>query len=114
MTPEAVGVALGIVSRSFEKQSAREAVGTVGWLLLTVLKGSTEVTQEMAAQEHKRQTSVDSLRKEMALMWEEAAREPQQQGDIGDETAVLPGVLKEEETIKEKDELLREAQAEVA
>ena len=38
VTPEAVGVALGIVSRSFEKQSAHEAVGTVGWLLLTVLK----------------------------------------------------------------------------
>ena len=30
VTPEAVGVALGIVSRSFEKQSACEAVGTVG------------------------------------------------------------------------------------
>ena len=54
--PEAVGVALGIVSRSFERQSALEAVGTVGWLLLTVLKKSTEEkdmllkkTQEMAA-----------------------------------------------------------------
>ena len=49
VTPKLVGVALGIVSRSFEKQSACEAVGTVGWLLLTVLKGSTEETQEMAA-----------------------------------------------------------------
>ena len=49
VTPEAVGVALGIVNRSFEKQSAREAAGTVGWLLLTVLKRSTEETQEMAA-----------------------------------------------------------------
>ena len=57
---------------------------------------------------------MDSLRKEMALMWEEVAREHQQQGAIGDQTAVLPGVLKEEEAIKEKDELLREAQAEVA
>ena len=47
--PEAGGVALDIVSRSFEKQSAREAAGTVGWLLLTVLKRSMEVTQEMAA-----------------------------------------------------------------
>ena len=53
VTPEAVGVALGIVSRSFEKQSARE---------------STEETQEMAAQERKLQISVDSLSKEMALM----------------------------------------------
>ena len=49
VTPEAIGVALGIISRSFEKQSAREAVGTVGWLLLTVLKKSTEETQEMVA-----------------------------------------------------------------
>ena len=56
VTPEAVGVALGIVSRSFEKQSAREAVGTVGWLPLTRLKKSTEEkdmllkkTQEMVA-----------------------------------------------------------------
>ena len=57
---------------------------------------------------------MDSLRKEMALMREEAARECQQQGAIGDETAALPGVLKEEEAIKEKDKLLREAQAEVA
>ena len=40
--------------------------------------------------------------------------ECQQQGAIGDEMAVLPGVLKEEEAIKEKDELLREAQVEVA
>ena len=54
--PEAVGVALGIVSRSFERQSAHEAVGTVGWLLLTVLKKSTDKrntllkkTQEMVA-----------------------------------------------------------------
>ena len=38
VTPEAVGVALDVVSRSFEKRSAREAAGTVGWLLLTVLK----------------------------------------------------------------------------
>ena len=29
VTPEAVGVALGIVSRSFEKHSAQEAAGTV-------------------------------------------------------------------------------------
>ena len=42
VTPEAVGVAHGIISRSFEKQSACEAAGTVGWLLLTVLKRSTE------------------------------------------------------------------------
>ena len=118
VTPEAVGVALGIVSRSFEKQSARE---------------STEETQEMAARKHKLQTSVDSLRREMALMQEEVAREHKlltsvdslkkkmtliqehwQQGAIGDEMAALPGVLKEEEAIKEKDEPLREAQAEVA
>ena len=47
-------------------------------------------------------------------MWEEVAQERQQQGAIGDEMAVLPGVLKEEEAIREKDEeLLREAQAEV-
>ena len=38
VTPEAVGVALGIVSRSFENQSAGEAVGTMGLLLPTVLK----------------------------------------------------------------------------
>ena len=37
VTPEAVGVAPDTVSRSFEKQSAREAAGTVGWLLLTIL-----------------------------------------------------------------------------
>ena len=49
VTPEAVGVALDIVSRSFEKQSACEAAGTVGWLLLPVLKRSTEETQEMVA-----------------------------------------------------------------
>ena len=49
VTPEAIGVALDIVSGSFEKQSAPEAVGTVGWLLLTVLKRSTEETQEMVA-----------------------------------------------------------------
>ena len=36
--PEAVGVTLGIVSRSFDRQSACEAAGTVGWLLLKVLK----------------------------------------------------------------------------
>ena len=53
--PEAVRIALGIVSRSFERQSACEAAGTVGWLLLTVLKKSTDEnmplqeTQEMAA-----------------------------------------------------------------
>ena len=46
-------------------------------------------------------------------MREEAARERWQQGAIGDEMAVLPGVLKEEEAIKEKDKLLREAQVEV-
>ena len=45
VTPEAVGVALSIVSRSFEKQSAHEAAGTVGWLLLTVLKRSAAETQ---------------------------------------------------------------------
>ena len=56
---------------------------------------------------------LDSLRKEMALMREEAARERQQQDAIADEKAVLPGVLKVEEAIKEKDELLREAQVEV-
>ncbi|XP_057354339.1 uncharacterized protein LOC130682934 [Manis pentadactyla] len=50
----------------------------------------------------------------MAWMWEEAAQECQQQGAIGDKMAVLPGALKEEEAIKEKDKLLREAQAEVA
>ena len=73
--PEAAGVALGIISRHFERQSAREAVGTVGWLLLTVLKKSTEEkdtllkkTQEMVAREHELQTSVDSLKKKMALM----------------------------------------------
>ena len=42
VTPEAVGVVLGIESRSFEKQSVQEAVGTVGWLLLTVLKRCTK------------------------------------------------------------------------
>ena len=47
---------------------------------------------------------MDSLRKEMALM-QEAAREHQQQGAIGDETAALPGALKDEEAIKEKDRL---------
>ena len=57
--PEAVGVALGIVSRSFERQSAHKAAGTVGWLFLTVSKRSTEKdiflkkTQEMVAQEYK-------------------------------------------------------------
>ena len=56
VTPKAVGEAFGIVSRYFEKQSAHEAAGTVGWLLLTVLKKSTEEKdmllkkiQEMAA-----------------------------------------------------------------
>ena len=68
VTPEAVGVALDIVSRSFEKQSTGEAAGTMGWLLLTVLIRSTEETQEMAARERELQTSVDSLRKEMALI----------------------------------------------
>ena len=57
---------------------------------------------------------MDSLKKEMALMQEEVARECWQQGAIGDGMAVLPGVLKEEEVIKEKDKLLREAQVEVA
>ena len=54
-------------------------------------------------------------------MREEAARERWHQGAIEEvqnslqnEMAVLPGVLKEEEAIKEKDELLGEAQAEVA
>ena len=59
----------------------------------------------MAARECELQASVDSLRKEMAWMQEEAARECQQQGAIGDETAALPGALKEEEAIKEKDKL---------
>ena len=75
MTPEAVGVALGIVNWSLEKQSAHKASGTVGLLFLTVLKNSTEEkdmllkkTQKMAAPEHKLKTSVDSLKKEMALM----------------------------------------------
>ena len=68
MTPEAVGVALGIISRFFEKQSACEAAGTVSWLLLTVLKRSTEETQEMEACERELQTFVDSLKKEMTLM----------------------------------------------
>ena len=60
-------------------KSAREAAGTVGWLLLTVLKMSIEEkdtvlknTQEMVAQEGGLQTSVDSLKKEMALTREEA------------------------------------------
>ncbi|XP_073080546.1 threonylcarbamoyladenosine tRNA methylthiotransferase isoform X2 [Manis javanica] len=47
-------------------------------------------------------------------MREEAARERRQQGAMEDERAALPGALKEEEAIKEKDELLREAQVEVA
>ena len=68
VTPEAVGVALSTVSRSFEKQSTCEAVGTVGWLLLTVLKRSTEETQEMVAQECELRISVDSLKKEMPLI----------------------------------------------
>ena len=50
----------------------------------------------------------------MVLMQEEVARERQQQGAMEDERAALPGALKEEEAIKEKDELLREAQVEVA
>ncbi|XP_073082677.1 uncharacterized protein [Manis javanica] len=45
---------------------------------------------------------------------EAGARERRQQGALGDQTAALPGVLKEEEAVKEKDELLREAQAEAA
>ena len=58
--------------------------------------------EEMAL-EHELQTSVDALRKEMALMQEEEAREHWQQGAIGEvnnflqnQMAVLPGVLKEE------------------
>ncbi|XP_073082684.1 uncharacterized protein [Manis javanica] len=45
---------------------------------------------------------------------EAGAREHRQQGALGDQTAALTGVLKEEEAVKEKDELLREAQAEAA
>ncbi|XP_073082705.1 uncharacterized protein [Manis javanica] len=45
---------------------------------------------------------------------EAGARELRQQGALGDQTAALTGVLKEEEAVKEKDELLREAQAEAA
>ncbi|XP_073082546.1 uncharacterized protein [Manis javanica] len=45
---------------------------------------------------------------------EAGARERRQQGALGDQTAALTGVLKEEEAVKEKDELLREAQAEAA
>ena len=71
--PEAVRVALGIISRYFEKQSACEAAETVGWMLLTVLKRSTEEIQEMVAQERELQISVDSLRNKMALIREEAA-----------------------------------------
>ena len=63
---------------------------------------------------------MDSLKKEMALMREEAAQDCQQRGAIEEvkdslenAMAVLPGALKEEETIKEKDELLREAPAEM-
>ena len=70
--------------------------------------------REEAAREHEQQTSVDSLRKEMAWVQEEAAREHRQQGAIREKTAVLPGVLKEKEAIKEKNKLPREAQAEVA
>ena len=106
VTPEAVGVALGIVSWSSEKQSAREAAGTVGWLLFTVFKKSIEEKgmllkkiQEMVAQELELQTSVDSLKKEMALMREEAARERQQRGAI-----------EEAKTIKEKDRSLQKPQ----
>ena len=54
-------------------------------------------------------------------MREEAAQECQQQGAIEEvkdslqnEMAALSGALKEEKAIKEKDELLREAQVEVA
>ena len=78
-------------------------------------------TQEMVAQERELQTSVESLRKEMALMREQGAQEHQQQGALGEvkdslqnETTLLPGALKEEEAMKEKDELIREAQVEVA
>ena len=78
-------------------------------------------TQEMAALECMLKTSVDSLKKEMALMQEEAAQEWGQQGAIEEvntslqnEMAALPGAMKEEKANKEKDKLLREAQAEVA
>ena len=64
---------------------------------------------------------MDSLKKEMALMGQEAARQRRQQGDIGEvktslqnEMAALPGALKEAKAIKEKDKFLREAQVEVA
>lgn len=74
MTPELEEVALGIVRRSFEKQSTCEVAGTVGHLFLTILKTTDEKnvllkeTQEMAAQEHKVQTAVDSLKNEMTLI----------------------------------------------
>ena len=75
----------------------------------------------MAAREHKLQTAVDSLRREMALMREEAAQKHWEQGAIEEvkdslqnKMAALPGALKEERAIKEKDKLLREAQVEVA
>ena len=64
---------------------------------------------------------MDSLKKELVLIQEEAAQECWQQGAIEEvkdslqnKTAALPGVLKEEKAIKDKDELLREAQVEVA
>ena len=57
---------------------------------------------------------MDSLKKEMALMQEEAARKCWQQGAteevkdcLQNERAALPGALKEEKAIKEKDELWR-------
>ncbi|XP_073097764.1 uncharacterized protein [Manis javanica] len=78
------------------------------------LRREVALMREEAARQHEVQTSVDSLRTEMALMQEDTAQERGQQGATGDKTAVLPGVLKEEEAIKEKDALLREAQAEVA
>ena len=55
-----------------------------------------------AAQERELQTSVDSLRREMALMRKDAAGERGQQGAIGDKMAVLPDALKEKEAIKGK------------
>ena len=57
---------------------------------------------------------MDSLRKVMALIGEEAAREHQQHSAIGDETSALPGAVKDVEVIKGKDKLPREAQAEAA
>ena len=42
VTPEAVEVSLIVIRRSFEKQSAHEAVGTVSWPFPKVLKKSTD------------------------------------------------------------------------